>query len=183
MKFFNTAVGMMFILSTQHTLNNLISTTHLISNLSTQLSHPKSSGYVSAQYNKQKIREPEQFFQTVPTPGNPLFSALFRYSISQPVTSARHTPHVILRLLANISIPLKFMILKAFTALLAYQLYFLIRLFYISLMIIPPNMMNLFKSFKFTCYINHLIDTTSISPSFLSLALHEGNAVKPGLEI
>lgn len=94
MKFFNTAVGMMFILSTQHTLNNLISTTHPISNLSTQLSHPKSSGYVSAQYNKQKIREPEQFFQTVPTPGNPLFSALFRYLISPPVTSTRHTQHV-----------------------------------------------------------------------------------------
>ena len=93
MKFFNTAVGMMFILSTQHTLNNLISTTYPISNLSTQLSHPKSSGYVSAQYNKQKIREPEQFFQTVPTPGNPLFSALFRYSISLPVTSIRHTQH------------------------------------------------------------------------------------------
>lgn len=98
MKFFNIAVGMMFILSTQHTLNNLISTTHAISNLSTQLSHPKSSGYVSVQYNKQKIREPEQFFQTVPTPGNPLFSALFRYSIFPPLTSTRHTPHVILRL-------------------------------------------------------------------------------------
>ena len=93
MKFFNTAVGMMFILSTQHTLNNLISTTYPISNLSTQLSHPKSSGYVSAQYNKQKIRKSEQFFQTVPTPGNPLFSALFRYSISPPVTSTRHTQH------------------------------------------------------------------------------------------
>ena len=102
MKFFNTAVGMMFILSTQHTLNNLISTTHPISNLSTQLSHPKSSGYVSAQYNKQKIREPEQFFQTVPTPGNPLFSALFRYLISPPVTSTRHTPHVIVRLFQEI---------------------------------------------------------------------------------
>ena len=94
MNFFNTAVGMMFILLTQHTLNNLISTTYPISNLSTQLSHPKSSGYVSAQYNKQKIREPEQFFQTVPTLGNPLFSALFRYSISPPVTSTRHTQHV-----------------------------------------------------------------------------------------
>ena len=95
MNFFNTAVGMMFILLTQHTLNNLISTTYPISNLSTQLSHPKSSGYVSAQYNKQKIREPEQFFQTVPTPGNPLFSALFRYSIFPPVTSTRHTQHVL----------------------------------------------------------------------------------------
>ena len=79
-------------LSTQSPLNNPISTTYPISNLSTQLSHPKSSGYVSAQYNKQKIREPEQFFQTVPTLGNPLFSALFRYSISPPVTSTRHTP-------------------------------------------------------------------------------------------
>lgn len=103
MKFFNTAVGMMFILSTQHTLNNLISTTSPISNLSTQLSHPKSSGYVSAQYNKQKIREPEQFYQTVPTPGNPLFSAFFSYSISPPVTQTRHTQHVIVRLLPNIS--------------------------------------------------------------------------------
>ena len=81
----------LYILSTQPTLNNPISTTYPISNLSTQLSHPKSSGYVSAQYNRQKIREPEQFFQTVPTPGNPLFSALFRYSISQPLTSTRHT--------------------------------------------------------------------------------------------
>ena len=112
-----------------------------------------------------------------------MFPKPFHAPTFQPVTPTRHTQHVILMLLANISIPLKFMILKAFTALLAYQLYFLIRLFYISLMIIPPNMMNLFKSFKFTCYINHLIDTTSISPSFLSLALHEGNAVKPGFEI
>ena len=38
------------------------------------------------------------FFQTVPTPGNPLFSALFRYSISRSVTSTRHTQHVIVRL-------------------------------------------------------------------------------------
>ena len=73
--------------------NNPISTTYPISNLSTQLSHPKSSGYVSAQYNKQKIRELEQFFQTVPTLENPLFSALFRYSISPPVTSTRHSQH------------------------------------------------------------------------------------------
>ena len=85
----------LYILSTQPTLNNPISTTYPISNLSTQLSHPKSSGYVTAQYNRQKIREPEQFFQTVPTPGNPLFSALFRYSISPPLTSTRHTQHVL----------------------------------------------------------------------------------------
>lgn len=94
MKFFNTAVGMMFILSTQHTLNNLISTTYPISNLSTQLSQPKSSGYVSAQYNKQKNSGVGTIFQTVPTPGNPLFSTLFRYSISPPVTSTRHTQHI-----------------------------------------------------------------------------------------
>lgn len=43
--------------------------------------------------HENKIREPEQFFQTVQAPGNPLFSALFRYSISPPVTSTRHTPH------------------------------------------------------------------------------------------
>ena len=94
----------LYILSTQPLLNNPISTTYPISNLSTQLSHPKCSGYVSAQYNKQKIRKSEQFFQIVQASGNPLFSALFRYSISPPVTSTRHTQHVIVRLFANISI-------------------------------------------------------------------------------
>ena len=127
-------------LSTQPPLNNPISTTYPISNLSTQLSHPKSSGYVSAQYNKQKIREPEQFFQTVPTPGTPLFSALFRYFIFPPVTSTRHTQHVIVRLFANISISAKkpyFVGFRQLFYLINFQL--LIRLFFIiSLILLLP---------------------------------------------
>lgn len=84
----------LYILSTQPLLNNPISTTYPISILSTQLFHLKCNGYVSAQYN-QKNREPEQFFQTVPTPRNSLFPALFRYSISPPVTSTQHTQHAL----------------------------------------------------------------------------------------
>lgn len=38
---------------------------------------------------------------------NPLFSSLFRTSTSRLLTSTRHTPHVILRLFPNMSIPIK----------------------------------------------------------------------------
>ena len=78
-------------LSTQSTLNHPISTASPLSILSPQLFHPKSRGYVSTQYNKQKIRETEQFSQTVPTPGNPLISALFRFPIYPAVTLTQHS--------------------------------------------------------------------------------------------
>ena len=70
-----------------------------ISILSTQLSVIFHGRPVSAISLNIKIRETEQFSQTVPTPGNPLFSVLFHYSISPPVTSTRCTPHAIVRLI------------------------------------------------------------------------------------
>ena len=79
-------------------ITNPISTTYPISSLSTQpyanfCRRPVSKELLNAKNSGAGITR-RQF----PTPGNPLFSALFHYSISLPVTSIRHTQHVILRL-------------------------------------------------------------------------------------
>ena len=80
--------------------------------LSTQLSTTFYSRPVSADCLNAKNQNPLSKQSQLPEP--PLFSALFRYSISLPLTSEQPSPHVILRLLPNISIALKIFIFKGF---------------------------------------------------------------------
>lgn len=82
-------------LSTQPTHNNPISTTRPISNLYTQPSAIFHRRPVSKKSLNTKNPRAGTTRRQFPTPGNPLYSTLFQFFISPPVTSILPSPHAL----------------------------------------------------------------------------------------
>lgn len=82
-------------LSTQPTHNNPISTTRPISNLYTQPSAIFHRRPVSKKSLNTKNPRAGTTRRQFPTPGNPLYSTLFQFFISPPVTSILPSQHVL----------------------------------------------------------------------------------------